>query len=385
MKSNALLVFSMLLTAIAVSCNKDGKPSETTSEDESLAGVEVAVGESGGPYKKLFMLNEGKMGSNNASVDFLRFSDGKYVRNAFAQMNPTQVLGLGDTGNDLKIHNDQVWAVINGSSLVEVFSPKDEKHIATIPVPSPRNIAFEGEYAYVTSYSGAYYGGPDILGAVYQISTKTFREVAHIDVGYQPEGIASYKGKLFVANGGGLKSDGSYDNRIMVLSANPMKVEKEIPVEINLDEIYIDDAGNGYVSTFGNFWSIHSGLYAFNAASGTASGRITGDVDVKVSCMAGTGGSVYAIGTEDEWNWDPKAVKKYRFYTVSASGKATVRDFPSTVTTPYSLCVNPENGDIYVGDAGDYLSPGSVICFDKNLKQKWIALAGINPGHFALY
>ena len=166
MKYNALLVFSTLLAAIAVSCSKDEPSSETTSNDSNLAGVNVAVGETSGSFKKLFVLNEGKMGTNNASLDFFRFSDGKYVRNSFELMNPGQVLGLGDVGNDIAFFNDRLWLVINNSGLVEVIDPKNEKHVATVRVPSPRRIAFEGDYAYVTSYSGAYYGGPDRIGAV---------------------------------------------------------------------------------------------------------------------------------------------------------------------------------------------------------------------------
>ena len=71
MKRIALLVFSMAVAAIAVSCSKD----ETTSKDADLAGVNVAVGEKNGAFKKLFVLNEGGFQKNNSTLDFFRFSD----------------------------------------------------------------------------------------------------------------------------------------------------------------------------------------------------------------------------------------------------------------------------------------------------------------------
>ena len=83
----ALLVFSVAALAVAAGCQKD----ETTSRDADLAGVNVAVGEKGGSFSKLFVLNEGNFQKNNSTLDFLRFSDGNYVSDAFGSMNPAVV------------------------------------------------------------------------------------------------------------------------------------------------------------------------------------------------------------------------------------------------------------------------------------------------------
>lgn len=382
MKKIALLVFIPVLTVAAVSCSKD----ETTPEDHSLAGVKVAAGEKGSPYTKLFVLSEGNMGTNNASVDFFRFSDGLYVRNAFAQMNPTQVMGLGDTGNDIKVDGDKVWAAINGSGIVEIFSAVDEKHIATVNVPSCRSIAFDDNYAYVSSYSGAYYGGPDRQGAIYKISKSGYAVVDSLRVGYQPEGVAVYGDYLYVANSGGLKSDYSYDNRLMAISLSSFSKSKETEIAVNLKDVVIDSKGNGYVSALGDYWSTHSGLYMFKASDMSYQGTIS---NVRVSCMTISGDAVYAIGTEDEWDYK-KTDKLYCLFKVSlrdngAEVHTEIRDLPSDVTVPYGICVNPDNGDIYVGDAGNYIDPGTVTCYSSDLTRKWQATAGVDPGHFALY
>ena len=83
MNKCALLVFSMAVLAIAAGCSKD----ETTSRDADLAGVNVAVGEKNGPFGKLFVLNEGSFQKNNSTLDFLRFSDGNYVSDAFGTVH----------------------------------------------------------------------------------------------------------------------------------------------------------------------------------------------------------------------------------------------------------------------------------------------------------
>ena len=53
------------------------------------------------------------------------------------------------------------------------------------------------------------------------------------------------------------------------------------------------------------------------------------------------------------------------------------------IETPYGIAVNPNNGDIYLTDVGNYVSTGYVYCFDKEGKTKWKTEAGNIPAHFA--
>ena len=396
MKSKALLVFSMVAVAIAAGCTKD----ETASRDEDLAGINVAVGETSGPYQKLFVLNEGKQGTNNATLDFFRFSDGNYVQSTFRKMNPTVTGGLGDTGNDLKIDKDKAWAVLNGGpGLVEVLSAKNETHIATISIPTPRNIAFDNDYAYVSSWSGAYYGGADRKGAVVRVRKSKYEVVDSVTVGYQPEGIAVYDGKIYVACCGGAKSDYSYDDRIFVLDAKTFKITDTITVAKNLKDIFIDSEGNGWVTSMGDFGALHSSVYKFLGSNIDACNSAVSSAPVRYSCAALAQGTspadrkLYLIGTEEEFIWDGSVEKKWKLYTVRTdNGAVTVKDFTPAgaalgpaAAVPYGICVNESNGDLYVSDAGDYVSPGTVSCYSSGLSLKWKTTAGVDPGHMILY
>ena len=51
---------------------------------------------------------------------------------------------------------------------------------------------------------------------------------------------------------------------------------------------------------------------------------------------------------------------------------------------PYGIMVDPETKDIYITDAGNYVTPGVLYCFDKNGKKKWSLRVGNSPAHFAL-
>lgn len=355
------------------------------SEDESLPGVVVSQEESDSPYYKLFVLNEGKSGTNNATLDFLRFSDGTYCRNTFSAMNPQITLGLGDVGNDIKVYRNTVWIAVNNSGLIEVIKALNEKHIATITVPNCRNIAFHDGKAYVSSYAGAVYGGNDIKGSVYMIDIASMSVTNKIEVGYQPEGLAVNNGKLYVANGGGFHS--GYDNTVSVIDLSERKVVKTIEVAKNLKELFADDKGNIWLSALGDYYSVHSGIYRVNGSTDKVISNSEPLSKVRVSAMTmDDDGTVYAIGSDDEWNWS--GTKAYSFYTISSSGAVKTEAFSKdmeAVQTPYSICVNSSNGDIYIGDAGDYLNPGTIWCFRKDLSLKWQTEGGVDPGHFALY
>ena len=198
-KARLFLLCGALVSLFA--CQQDPIP----SKDAELTGTTVDVSGIPSNIQKVFILNEGSMGSNNSTLDFLRISDGNYITGSFKKMNPDIGAGLGDVGNDIVAIGDEIWMAINNSGIIEVVSAKDETEIAAIRIPTPRNIAFDGTYAYVTSWAGAYanYGADYSItdyknpkGQVYRINLRTKKAEGSVEVGYQPEGIACYKGKL---------------------------------------------------------------------------------------------------------------------------------------------------------------------------------------------
>ena len=387
MKKCALLVFSVAVLALMAGCSKN----ETTSRDADLAGVNVAVGEKGSTFKKLFVLNEGNFQKNNSTLDFFRFSDGNYISDAFGSMNPTVVQGIGDTGNDLALHDGKLWLVMNGSGYVHVLDAKDETLLASVAVPDPRYIAFDKSYAYVSSYAGAIYGGDEVKGKVYRISLSTYKVDGEVEVGCQPEGIAVSGGKLYVANSGGYNY--IHENTVSVIDLSTFKVTGTITSASNLHYMATDGKGTLYVSSYGeSSWSQDSdgnwiqsmsepmGLYKI---SGSASSQVKG---VHVSCMTiCDDGYIYAIGNAEELTGGySNTLYKVAVKDGSVSSKALSGTDAAKVGNPYGICVVPGTGDIFIADA-DYTGPGKVWCFTKDLKEKWSAVAGMLPAHMVLY
>ena len=398
MKKAFLLLFCCACALCA--CQKTPEP-ETPSKDADLSGTPVNLEPFANAAKKIFVLNEGGLGSNNATLDMLRFSDSQYITGVFKKMNPGIGAGLGDVGNDIAVRQDEVWIVVNNSGIVEILSAKDETEIATVAVPTPRGIAFDDKYAYVTSWAGAFatygqdysitdYDNPK--GQVYRIDLSTKKLAGSVEVGYQPEGIACYGGKLYVANSGGLTLPPAYayDNTVSIIDAASFTVSRTVEVQVNLKNVYASSQGIIYVTSLGNYYDIHSGLYAFPAGNPSGVIRVQGiykDEATHVTSSCQSGDTVYCLGTEAEFDWS--ALRQYYVWSVD---KETITAYPFSLSgTPYGLYVLEDNSGLQyllLGDAGDYFNPGTLSCYrlGHNQNEKiWSVTAGVCPGHFAVW
>ena len=182
-----------------------------------------------------YLLNEGNMGSNKATLDYYNFRTGRYSRNIFALANPSVPKEMGDVGNDLGIYGSKLYAVINCSNKIDVIDKKTVKKIGQIDIPNCRFIKFYGGYAYVTSYAGPVVITPDYKqrGYVAKIDTATLQVVDTCLVGYQPDELDIVNGKIYVANSGGYMVP-NYENTISVIDIDSFTEVDRIEIEINL-------------------------------------------------------------------------------------------------------------------------------------------------------
>ena len=224
-------------------------------------GNEVTGGSEAGEVKGFFLLNEGNMGSNKCTLDFVDFVQGQYARNLYAERNPNVVKELGDVGNDIKIYGSKLYAVINCSHKVEVLDARTCKRLGQVNIPNCRYVAFDGGYAYVSSYVGPVGIDPNAqLGAVFQADTATLEITAEVTVGYPPVELLVQDGFIYVVNSGGYRKP-DYDYTGSVIDIATMTQIRKIPVGINLHRIRADRYGKLWVSSRGDSKSVPSRLF----------------------------------------------------------------------------------------------------------------------------
>ncbi len=375
-------LLAVAVIAVVSACRNDEAVIPPTPEDTGKPSVK-------GKVVGMYVLNEGNMNSNKATLDYLDLSaDGptaQYMRNIYPSRNPDDVKELGDVGNDVKIYGSKLWMVINCSNKVVVASVADCRRQGQIDIPNCRFLAFHGGYAYVSSYVGPVDMLRDCpLGSVYKVDTTSLSIVGRVDVGYQPDEMAVLDGKLYVANSGGYRAP-DYERTVSVIDLATFREERKIDVDINLFRCKADKYGQLWVSSRGDTYDVPSRLYWLRKDQ---SGRMekAGSINHNVSDYCIVGDSLYFIAAE--WssimmdNTISYGIVNVRTHELVSQTLSSAPEL-AAVEMPYGIIVNPYERDFYVMDAKNYLSSGELLHFKADGSFDWKVSTGDIPGHAA--
>lgn len=379
MWKSALMIIPAAVLALFAACR----------EDEVVVPTEydilpVTVPE-GSDVVGMYLLNEGNMGSNKCSLDYLDYVQGYYVRNLYAERNPHVIKELGDVGNDIRVYGSRLYVVVNCSNKLEVLDARTGVRIAQVDIPNCRYVRFYRGHAYVSSYVGpVQLNNPDaVQGAVYKVDTLTLRTVAKCTVGYQPDELEVLGQYLYVANSGGYMAP-NYDYTVSVIELEGFKQVEKIPVGINLHRIKADNDGKLWVTSRGDYQDIHSNLYVLEKKRGRNEMEVTDTLDIPCSNFCISGDSLYYYSTE--WNNYTQS-NTVTYGIINTKTKKKVSDSfiqdgtEADITIPYGIMIHPVTGDIFVTDAKNYVSSGVLHCYSKDGYKKWSVRTGDIPAH----
>ena len=329
-----------------------------------------------------YLLNEGNMNMNKASLDYYDYTTGTYRRNVYGQANPEATLGLGDVGNDIGIYGAKLYAVINCSNKVEVMDAKSSKRLKVIDIKNCRHLTFADGKAYVSAYDGEVQVGEiSANGFVAEIDTSTLTITQTVLVGRQPEELAVVGNKLYVANSGGY-SPPHFERTVSVVDLNTFVKIKEIDVAPNLHRLRADGYGNLYVSSHGDLFGTSSKLHVID----TQTDAVKKTFDIVCGNLTIAGDTAYIIGSESRYTTTEQAIS-YSMINVKTATMLSSSFLPESVSniikTPYGIAVDPISKNIYITDATDYVSPGKLYCIDKDGNATFTVTTGDIPAHFA--
>lgn len=331
-----------------------------------------------------YLVNEGNMGSNKCTLDYFDYFTGLYARNFYAERNPNVIKELGDVGNDIGIYGSKLYVVVNCSHKVEVLDSRTGTRLGQVNIPNCRYVRFYRGKAYVSSYVGPVLIDPDApKGAVYEVDTTSLKVTRKVSVGYQPEEMEIVDDYMYVANSGGYRVP-NYDNTVSVIQMVDFKQVQQIPVGINLHRLKKDRYNKLWVTSRGDYQSRPSRMYVLDKRRGYNQMIVTDTLPFGVSNMAIRGDSLYFYSTE--WNNYTQS-NTITYGIVDVRTKRLVSDNFITdgtdkeITIPYGIAVHPETGDILVTDAKNYVSSGTLYCFDRQGRKKWSVRTGDIPAH----
>ncbi len=363
MKQKFIKLMLPLVSAMFIlnACKKDYTTPETTVATPA-APVQLA------PAKGEYILSEGGFGGNNTRLAYYTNSSSSVAGNFFVQQNPTIPAGLGDVGNDMIIYGSKMYIVMNNSGRVTVVNASNAVFIANISFLSggvnklPRYAAAARGKVYVSATNGT----------VSVIDTTSLSIVKTITVGANPEGIAASSDYLYVANSGGYNA--VPDSTVSVVDLNTEAEIKKIKVGVNPYKVEVNSANFVYVSSYGNFGSIPASVWVINGnanISGSNLGAAFQYSNVRIAKdIAYFYNNYGGVGTAKVFNTLTGAVVRNEFIT-----DATL------ITSPYGINVDEQNGDVYIADAGNFSSAGTVTCFNNaGVKKFSFSVApGVNP------
>lgn len=347
-KLNSLFIALTLLTVLA-SCHKDKViPNQGTPKAER-AGV--------------YVLNQGGFGANNSTLTYYNYATKQLTADLYTAINGDKI---GDTGNDAEIYGSKMYIVVNVSSVVDVVNAKTGKLIKQDSLLNgkvkrePRSVVFYKDNAFISSYDGT----------VAVMDTATLAITKYITVGRNPEQMVISNNKLYVANSGGL-TFGNPDKTVSVIDLTSLTETKKIPVIANPVTLAADTHGHVYVLSLGDFADVKPGI--------TIIDNTTDVVKSQNNLLLGYN---IPMATDGDLVYYPTADNKIAVYDAKAQSavKANFITDGTVITAPYAISVDELSGEVFISDAKDYSSNGTLYAFDKTGKKEYSITTGINPG-----
>lgn len=333
--------------------------------------------------ENLIICNEGNWQSDNGQLSYYDGTAGVLTNKWFRQVNGSK---LGDTPNDIVQVNDTLIAIaVNWSNIIQYIHPDGTACGATENVPNNRRMCADGNYLYITSYAHQCGNQTFEKGYVAKIDVKTKQVVATCEVGWEPEGVRLYEGKLYVANTGGYAfSEGhEYETTVQVVDAETMKSVKTIDTGcINL---------YGEMSQAGQYLCINSCGDYYNVKPKTVIVDCKTDevktFDFPATYNSTDGDVFYTVGSEFSYNTGEYV---YSIKTINPKTQEVkdgifceaITQKIKEITSPYELYISPYTQNVYFTDAGSYGSAGYLYGYTKEGQPVFASQKTyVNPAH----
>lgn len=354
-KLNQFLLTGIALTSLFMtSCSSD----DDSSNENPISG-DFAKG--------VFILNEGNMGSANATVSFL--GENGVLQNDIFQAVNGQL--LGDTAQSIYIEEDKAYIVLSGSGTIEVVNAHTFEKLGTIStgLSMPRYILVEDGKGYVSNWGNPADANDDFI-AVVNLNNYTVQTT--IPVAEGPERMEEINGKIYVAHAGGWNTG----NTLSVINRNTNSVSSTITVG-DIPTSIEEENGKIYVLCGGKpAWTQDEtlgGLYIINSATNAIENVLNFAAGEHPSNLVEEDNQLFYTIDDKVFktNLNPTNLPTSSFLTMSAHG----------IFGAYGFDVN--DGKIYVGDAMDYTSNGKVYVFTTSGNLLGSHTVGKLPNGFA--
>ncbi len=337
-------IATLLLMVIA--CNDPDEAWVQSKQAEYTGSGEYSGG--------FFVSNEGNFGWGYGSISYVNTETGVVENELFRQKNKKI---LGNVVQSMTRFDDKIFIVVNNSQKIEVVNADDFSSVGRIDgLTSPRYfLPISTEKAYVSDlYSGK----------IWIVNPVTFKIEGEIESGGWTERLIQVENKVFVCHTGG--------NELIVIEIEKDQIQKRMALQAPPYHI-LRDKNNVLWVLCGSGTDKRNRLYKIDPVEQ----KIIKEFQLPATFEGAHGLDI-----------SPEGDKLYVLGTHVFTMAVDAKEFPEASFINahknnlfYSLGVDPAQGDIFVGDALDYLQNGWVFQYTSAGVKVDSFRVGVIPGH----
>ena len=297
---------------------------------------------------QIFILNEGGFTNGNASISAYDIATNTVTNNVFQNVNEYQ---LGDIVQSISRKDDFLYIVVNNSQKIEIVKETTFESYKTIAgLSSPRYISFQDETKFLLT--DLYENNIKVLDNEQNCSVKNI-----ITEGWTEE-IFKIGNFFWIIERNGIGVEDKFANLLKINAAN-YEIAQRIGIPVEPNSIVLDNDDN--------IWILSSGIENENKAQqlikvNTATSQVektftfNGFTDIAQNL---------AFNKNNNKLYYNKANFIYSMPT-SFQNLPTQALFQSNASIVYNIAIHPENNDIYISDAVDFVSQGKVLRYNSS-------------------
>ena len=363
----AAYVVALAMMLVATGCNNHWGESNGDGSEFAL------------PSKGLFVVNEGQWNAGNGEISFYDPQTKVCQNEIFYKANGMK---LGDVAQSMTVQGDRVWVVSNNSHVVFALDATTFKECGRIThsdIISPRYLHFVSD---TKAYLSQLY--TDELVVInpqnYTVTGTISCPMVNTDLAASTEQMVQVGDYLYVTCWSSQRSVVKIDTRTDTVVGS-------VDVGIQPAFIVADKEQKLWVLTDGGGWAENPAGYEAPTLL-----RLNTDLEVEQTLSFDLGASISDLcidGTGSTLYWSSQGVYNDAWELVSAGGVfAMPISSKSLPTEPiiggmfYALTIDVESGEIYVSDAGDYTSSGTVMRYSATGEMLNSFRVGVCPGSF---
>lgn len=353
MKKVSLVILAIVAT-IFISCKKENKvePVNPTPVQPTSKGV--------------YILNEGSFTSATSSLSYYDIETKTVTNNMFFNANNAPI---GDVGQSLTLIGDDLYIVVNNSKYIYKVDANTVAYKAKLEnFDSPRYmLPINENKAYVSDM---------VSPCVWIVDLNSFSINGFIDTGKSTEAMVKVGNEVFVTNWSRYYYPAP-NNTVQIIDCENDRYLGEIEVTPEPVAMVVDKNDHIWVICSGGYEGKKApALFCIDPATRVILKRFDFDADAgdypSGLAINGAGDVLYYM------NGTYSALNVYKM-SIDATEIPENQFITSESRVFYNIKVDPNNGDIYVTDAKNYVENGSVERFASDGTQLDSFTVGILP------